>query len=211
MDCIVPGVTKSQTKLSDLHISLLLRYPQEKPGVQWGRRNKEEEKSAGVQFGMKLRGASRYSTPECLLRLCPAWKPRSWSLTSLTYQPLAKPPRAVQALLVFMEGPSSLWQALQKARRCRLLKAKVLATQSCPVLCDPVHCSPPGFSVQGTLQASILEWVAISFSRGFSQPRDWTWVFCIAGRLFTIWATRKAKNNGVHCHFLLRGTFPTRV
>ena len=72
MDCIVPGVAKSQTKLSDLHISLLLRYPQEKPGVQWGRRNKEEEKSAGVQFGMKLRGASRYSTPECLLRLCPA-------------------------------------------------------------------------------------------------------------------------------------------
>ena len=39
----------------------------------------------------------------------------------------------------------------------------------------------------GILQARILEWVAICFSRGSSQPRDWTWVSCIAGRLFTMW------------------------
>ena len=42
------------------------------------------------------------------------------------------------------------------------------------------------------VQARILEWVVISFSRRSSQPRDWTWVFCIAGRLFTIWAIREA-------------------
>ena len=50
---------------------------------------------------------------------------------------------------------------------------------------------PPGSSVHGILQTRILEWVAISFSRGSSQPRDWTGVACIAGRLFTIWATRE--------------------
>ena len=45
--------------------------------------------------------------------------------------------------------------------------------QSCPTLCDPVDCSPPGSSVPGILQARILQWVAISFSRGSFQPRDW--------------------------------------
>ena len=46
----------------------------------------------------------------------------------------------------------------------------VLVAQSCPTLCDPVDCSPPGSSVHGILQARILEWVAILFSRGSSQP-----------------------------------------
>ena len=52
--------------------------------------------------------------------------------------------------------------------------------------------SPPGSSVQGTLQARILEWVAISFSRRSSQPRNQTQVSSIAGRFFSIWATREA-------------------
>ena len=52
--------------------------------------------------------------------------------------------------------------------------------------------SLPGSSVHGIFQARILEWGAISFSRGFSRPRDWTWVSCIAVRCFTIWATREA-------------------
>ena len=51
-------------------------------------------------------------------------------------------------------------------------KVKVLVAQSCLTLCDPMNCSPPGFSVHGILQAKILEWVAISFSRGSSQLRD---------------------------------------
>ena len=49
--------------------------------------------------------------------------------------------------------------------------------------------SPPGSSAHGILQARILEWVAIPFSRGSPQPRDQAWVSCIAGRFFTIWAT----------------------
>ena len=56
-----------------------------------------------------------------------------------------------------------------------------------------MDCSLPGSSVPGILQAGILEWVAISFSRRSSQPRDRTWVSHIAGRRFTIWATRKVK------------------
>ena len=44
--------------------------------------------------------------------------------------------------------------------------------RSCPTVCNPMHCSPPGFSVHGIFQARILDWVAISFSRESSQPRD---------------------------------------
>ena len=64
--------------------------------------------------------------------------------------------------------------------------------QSCPTLCDPMYCSPPGSSVHGILQARILKWVAIPFSTGSSWPMDWTRVSCIAGRFFTIWATKEA-------------------
>ena len=58
--------------------------------------------------------------------------------------------------------------------------------QSCPTLCDPVDCSPSGSSVHGILQARILEWVSISFSRGSSQPRDRTQVSGITGRHFNL-------------------------
>ena len=68
--------------------------------------------------------------------------------------------------------------------------------QSCPTLCDPVDCSPLGFSIHGILQARILEWVAISFSRGSSWSRDQTQVSCIAGRCFNLWATREAHHPG---------------
>ena len=67
----------------------------------------------------------------------------------------------------------------------------VLVAQSCPTLCDPMDCSPPGSSVHGILQARILEWIAIPFSRGSFWPRDQTRVFFIAGRFFTVWATGK--------------------
>ena len=54
-----------------------------------------------------------------------------------------------------------------------------------------MDCSLQASSVHGMLQARILEWVAIPVSRGSSRPRDWTQVFCTAGRFFTIWATRE--------------------
>ena len=77
----------------------------------------------------------------------------------------------------------------------RPLKVKVLVAQSCPALCNPMHCSPPGSSVHGTLLARMLEWVAMPFSRGSFQPRNWTQVFFIAGRFFTVWATHNAQHH----------------
>ena len=79
------------------------------------------------------------------------------------------------------------------------MKVKVRVAQSCPTLCDPVDCSLPGSSVHGILQARVLEWVAISFSRESSWPRDLIWVSCTAGRFLTNWATREATNKRGHC------------
>ena len=63
--------------------------------------------------------------------------------------------------------------------------------QSCLTLCDPMDCSPPGSSIHGIFQARILEWAAISFSRGSSRPRDQTLVSRIVDRHFTVWATKE--------------------
>ena len=76
------------------------------------------------------------------------------------------------------------WQAMVHS------ESESEVAQSCPTLCDPVDCSPPGSSAHGILQARVLEWVAISFSRGSSRPRDQTQVSHIAGRRFNLWATR---------------------
>ena len=62
----------------------------------------------------------------------------------------------------------------------------------------PMDCSLSGFSVQGIFQARVLEWIAISFSRGSSWPRNRTWVSCIAGRCFTIWATRERSTSNLY-------------
>ena len=59
-------------------------------------------------------------------------------------------------------------------------------------LCNAMDCSPPTSCLHGIVQARILEWVAISFSRGSSQPRDGTWVSCTGGGFFINWATREA-------------------
>ena len=65
---------------------------------------------------------------------------------------------------------------------------KVKVAQLCPTLCHPMDCT-----VHGILQARILEWAAFLFSRGSSEPRDWTLVSWIAGGFFTSWATREAR------------------
>ena len=63
--------------------------------------------------------------------------------------------------------------------------------QSCPTLCDPMDYSLSGASVHGIFQGRVLEWIAISCSRGSSRPRNRTPVSRIAGRRFTVWATRE--------------------
>ena len=72
---------------------------------------------------------------------------------------------------------------------------KVLVTQSCLILCViPMDYSLSVSPVHGILQAWVLEWIAILFFKGSSWPRDQTWVYCIAGKFFTIWATKENKS-----------------
>ena len=73
----------------------------------------------------------------------------------------------------------------------------VVSAQLCPTLCDPLD-----YTVHGILQARLMEWVAFPFSRGSSQPRDWTQVSRIAGRFFTRWATGEAQGLP-HCRQIL--------
>ena len=89
-------------------------------------------------------------------------------------------------------------------------KVKVLFTHSCPALCDPMNCSPPGFSVHGILKARILEWVAMPSSTGSSQPRDQTQVSYIVDSLPSE-PPRKSKNTGVGSLFPLQRIFPSQA
>ena len=70
-------------------------------------------------------------------------------------------------------------------------KACCLVTQMYLTLCDLMDCSPPGSSVHGILQATILEWVAMSFSRGSSWPRNCTQISCNDRQILDHWVTRE--------------------
>ena len=83
------------------------------------------------------------------------------------------------------QRPSEPWSS----ESCRKSESEV--AQSCPTLCNPMDCSPPGSSIHGILQARGLEWVAIVFSRGSFWPRDRTWVSHIIGRLWALLKTVK--------------------
>ena len=75
-----------------------------------------------------------------------------------------------------------------------------MCTQCCLILCDPMSCRVPDSSIHGIFQARILEWVAISFSWGSSQPRDQTCVSvspALAGKFFTSWATGKPRDQAL--------------
>ena len=89
----------------------------------------------------------------------------------------------VERAVNFGRGYSQPQQAFSSSSR---------VTQLCPTLCYLTDCSPPGSSVQGILQARILKWLDIPFTRGSSLPRDRTQVSYIAGSFFTVWATEKS-------------------
>ena len=74
----------------------------------------------------------------------------------------------------------------------------------------PDDCCRPVSFVHGILQARILVWVAMHSSRGSSQPRDWTQISCIAGRFFTIWATREPKELEWVAYLFSRGSYQPR-
>ena len=88
----------------------------------------------------------------------------------------------------------ALFKVIRLHKQCKskkiigIAQVKVIVAQSCPTLCNPMV-----YTVDGILQARILEWAAITFFRGTSQPRDQTQVSHIAGGFFTVWATREAQ------------------
>ena len=85
---------------------------------------------------------------------------------------------------------SATWQVWFGTVSTMAMKGKVKSL-SRVLLCYPMDCSLPGFSVHGIFHARVLEWVAISFSRGSSRERTWV-VSHVVGRCFTLWATREA-------------------
>ena len=89
-------------------------------------------------------------------------------------------------------GPGTSSAAPWMLDYCHPVLFCCLVAQLCLNLFDSMDCSLPGSSVHGIIQAKILEWVAISFARGSSQPRDRIQVSCIAGRCFNLWATSEA-------------------
>ena len=98
------------------------------------------------------------------------------------------------------------WQRQQPWYFCMKVKVK---SHSRVRLCDPMDCSPPGSSVHGILQARILEWDAISFSRGSSWPRNWTQVSYPEGGFFTT----ESAGRPISCHraFACMDPFPCSV
>ena len=105
-------------------------------------------------------------------------------------------------------GSSLPWPICYPPHSIPVWNLVCLVTQSCPTLWDPLDCSPPGASVHGILHARILEWVAISFSRGSSWPRDRIQVSCIASGFCTLWVSREAQAltvNKTNCLFANSG------
>ena len=120
----------------------------------------------------------------CTLLQMQGWPPHCWPLGRESYGETQRFHRRAS-------GHFSLWLT---SVFCHLLTVAAAAAakslQSCPTLCDPIDCNPPGSAFPGILQARTLEWVAISFSRGSSQARDGTRVSCIAGRFLTTESSR---------------------
>ena len=97
---------------------------------------------------------------------------------------------SLKGLILIGKGGARIYKYFCKEdQKVGTSKEKESVTQSCLTLWDPMDCILPGSSVYSISHARILEWVAIPFSRVSSPPRDWTQVFCIAGRFFIVWVT----------------------
>ena len=117
---------------------------------------------------------------------------KGWGDSSFTYKIIQR--SEVELLLTWTASGYStpeLSKASIVSSQTYIIIRKVIVAQSYPTLCDPMD-----YTFHGILQPRILEWVALSFSRGTSQPRDRTQVFRIGGGFFTSWATREAQSSG---------------
>ena len=120
--------------------------------------------------------------------------PRHWGLRQVTLQTLdftcchyMLGPLDTAVCLICIPVGTNWMRGMSCVRTVHKVLVEVKwseVTQSCLTLCDPVDCSPQGSSVHGIFQAIVLEWIAISFSSGSSQPRDGTHVSHIVGRCF---------------------------
>ena len=136
-------------------------------------------------------------------------KPKTQAHTQMQLEAVFMCPSHYQPRVIF-RPPRGLWQCLEiliawgsrpqwTAKHLPCLGQPpyqrfvvFLAHKSRLSLCNAMDCSPPGYSVHEISQARILEWVAISFSRGSSQPRDFTHVSCIGRQILYHWATWEA-------------------
>ena len=132
----------------------------------------------------------------------------SWEFMSKPWQPMMSSCGLAWAFI--------FWRAVSNFLFClvTLLQMKVyeqcsgtlcccLVTSSCLIVSDPMDCSPPGSSVHWISQARILEQVAISFSRGSSQPRDGTCLSCLAGGFFTTEPPGKVSGTLLYFQYIL--------
>ena len=91
--------------------------------------------------------------------------------------------KSYQDHILDIQSCIALWRHSQGFKKGNVIHGNLwTVTKSCPTLCISMDCSPPGSSVHRISLARLLEWVAISFSRGSSWPRDWTCVSCIGRR-----------------------------
>ena len=96
-------------------------------------------------------------------------------------------------MLIEISQRNTVWfQSYVESKKQKEGKESEVA-QSCSTLCDPMDCSLPGSTIHGIFQVRVLEWGAISFSRGSSRPRDQTWVSHTVDRHFTVWDTRQVQ------------------
>ena len=109
--------------------------------------------------------------------------------------------QVIYYLISYLKCKCCRWRKIKKnysrQRRCVCACARAHA-QLCPTLCDPMDCNLPDSSVQEISQARILEWVATSFFRGASWPRDRTHVFCLGGGFFALEPPGKPLNIYTH-------------
>ena len=195
----------------------------ELPNAKKPRNRRTVYKSCGLASVSKsiFRGWQTFSTRACIEK---DWKV-SWGWKPLPDSPGSPPPRAnVPLSSAALHGAVRLRQNFPEIPWLVLLVLELAlcphgflcshaqSLLSCPTLCDPMDCSPPGSSVRGIFQAGILEWVAISSSRGSSHPRGQTCVSCIADGFFTTKplgeALRLPTDEATACALYIEGEIP---
>ena len=183
---MITGTNHCLRRCGELSIKLLIRVvrrPAHKPRPESFFFLKTE--TVGTFFSATLL-VYLIKTHALLNELCDRW----WGIRSVfcCFSPLTVVKAFVNAATPV---PGDAWEMGGMLKEWQLGIAAVrdfccygcLVTMLCPTLCEPVDCSPPGSSVRGILQATILEWVAISFSRGSSWSRDQTCIIREAWRI----------------------------